>query len=836
MCLLYKWVQLIDVKLLVYKLNKCTYKNTNFKVLEMKQLILGFTKFTAASVLVASLVACGGAEDRKIKYLEKGKSYLEQGNLKKARIEFKNVMQIDPKSAQAYFYMGLVAERTKEVNKSFGYYKEAVKLKPDYIEPKLKLAEIYTVIGSDEYIDKAEKLLSGILTQDNKNTKARLIQQQINYKKGNVDLAIKEIEKLVMEDLLLDNGINLLVSEYVSKGKIDKAISLLDQGINADEKNLTLRNQKVALLFREKRFSEVEKELTEILNQNKSVFSSYLTLSSFYAKTNQLEKAEQVLRDGIKEDEDDVKRILVLVQFIVLRKNPDEAIKELEKAIDSHPDAYELNFAMAKIYTAIDKKEKAKEVYVYIDKESSSDTDKANANNMLAELLLKDGKIDEAKALLSKVLLEHPDNNDALKLSSDIALQEKDFTTVINQLRIVLKSQPERADISKVLAQAHMALNEFSLAESVLKNATQVNVKNVTAYVNYIAFLINQKRLSEAEEVLKYARKFNKKSYELLNIELGFAGDRNDVNALKMLLDEMKQMYPDKSDIYIKRGQFYYATKDYDKALEEFKVSLKKATSPPESIRAIEKIVGFHISRNEPEKALVFLKKAVSDNPKDILFHYTLANLYVSQKDMPNAINHYKIAISINDKWPQPYINLSSVYAKEGNVGQAVELLENASRITEGNLKIESSLASYYEMQNKFEDAKKVYERILVKMPTSALALNNLASLLLDHSTTAAEIKMALKYAQKLDTSKNPAFQDTLAWAYAKSGDNVKALALLKPIVERHPNLAIFRYHLGDVLYNMDDKAAAKTHLKIAVSSEQVFTGKDKAISLLNSI
>ena len=54
-------------------------------------------------ILLATLTACGGAADRKAAYMEKGQALFDAGNYDKARLEFKNVLQIDPKDVPARF-------------------------------------------------------------------------------------------------------------------------------------------------------------------------------------------------------------------------------------------------------------------------------------------------------------------------------------------------------------------------------------------------------------------------------------------------------------------------------------------------------------------------------------------------------------------------------------------------------------------------------------------------------------------------------------------------------------------------------------------------------------
>ncbi len=781
-------------------------------------------------------MACGGKEERKAAYLEKGKVYLEEGNLDKAKIEFKNVLQIDPKFAEAHYLMGLMEERKGEPKKAYMRYSKAFELDPEYLGPKVKLAEIYMVIGGEEYFSKAKKLIKEILVKDAGNVKAKLIKEQIRYKQGDENLALKNIEKLIEINPLLDNGINLLASAYLAKGNVDKALGILDKGIQADSSNLSLRSKKATILYKEKRYKETEKTLQDIVNQDKSLFSSKLALSSFYAKTDQLDKAERVIREGMNDDPDDVKRSLVLIEFLLRRRGPDKAIVELNKIIAEKPEEYELYFALAKIYKAINENDNAKKIYRKIASESNSDSDRVNANNLLADVFLDEKNIDAAKAIVTETLKDHPNNNDALRVRSEIALNEKNYTAAVNDLRAVLKSQPGNTDVSKMLAQAHMALKEYELAESVLKNATLVDPEDATASINYIAYLINQKRNSDAEKALITARKSNKNDFQLMDIALSFAGQKNDKQKLVEILNEMKKAFPNKVDVYIKRGLYYFAVKDFSNALSEFELALSKSVLPPDAINSLEKIAKVFLAQGKPDKAIQYLKQRIVKNHKDILSQYVLANVYVSQQDIVNAEKYYKSVIDVNAKWPQPYLKLSALYMRNGRTDEAIDLLEETIKTSDADLKLYTTLASLYEQNSRFDEARRVYEKILKKAPDNPLALNNLAVNLLDHSMKPGAALQALEYAKKLNVSINEAFADTLGWAYAKTGNYAKAVEILKPIVEAKPKIDVFKYHLGYALYQKGEKAAARDYLEAAVNSKHKFVGKAEAANLLKSI
>jgi tetratricopeptide (TPR) repeat protein len=106
----------------------------------VKRTLLGSV---ALVVLAGLLLSCGGKEERKAKYLERGKAYLAENNYDKAKVEFKNVLQIDPKDAQGYLYLAQAEEKSKNWSKALSRYKKALELDPELVEPRIRLARFY---------------------------------------------------------------------------------------------------------------------------------------------------------------------------------------------------------------------------------------------------------------------------------------------------------------------------------------------------------------------------------------------------------------------------------------------------------------------------------------------------------------------------------------------------------------------------------------------------------------------------------------------------------------------------------------------------------------------
>ena len=798
----------------------------------MSKLITGLIKSALVLAVVITLISCGGAEERKIKYLEKGKTYMEEKNYDKARIEFKNVLQIDPKFANAYYYMGQLDEINKDFGKALSNYRKATELNPDYVDAKISLAKIYVVIGTSEFIDKASSLLTEVEAIEPNNDMVVLIRGTILYKQGRRKDAIDKIEKLVNKNILMSEAVSLLSTMYAADNRLDDSISLLKTFVSNDKDNITLRISLAKQLAQKNQLPEAEKYLLDVINIEPEMFSLKVALASFYASSNQLDKAESILRSAIDQDDEDVQRYMVMAEMLSARFGFEKANTFFTQSIKNKPGLNELKFAQVKLLNGYGKKIEARETLKRIISEDAYSNDAVKAKIILSNSLVEGGEIDAALIYLDDVLNEHPNNNDALLVKGKVSLARNNTVDAINSLRAVIKSDPKNSGASLLLAQAHELASESSLAESELRRSLEVNPDDVSTHINYAKYLASKGRIDESEKVVDRAMVYFKDNYALTEVKLKLLLSKNKVYESLSLLKSMELSSPTVADVNVYRGKIYLANKDVDNAIFEFEKAFNKTK---DKYGVLELITKSYLSSKSTTKALSRVKEQIKLQPDYAPWYYLLGDIYQATGRVSDALDNYVKASEINESWIKPYLRVASIYASKSNFSEAVNILKTAEQKSDNPVSASMQIAAIYEKTGEIQKSISIYEAILKDNMSNMLAANNLASLLLDYGKPDVYTR-ALELAKSFENIKQPALQDTLAWAYAKSGDNLMAIEILSPIVDKASNVPVFRYHLGYALFNSGDKAAAKSHLEVAVSSEQDFAGKDNARALLESI
>lgn len=123
--------------------------------------------------------------------------------------------------------------------------------------------------------------------------------------------------------------------------------------------------------------------------------------------------------------------------------------------------------------------------------------------------------------------------------------------------------------------------------------------------------------------------------------------------------------------------------------------------------------------------------------------------------------------------------------------------------------------AACFEAKQQWEAATNVYREVLRERADHLEALNNLAYLLLEHTT---QYKEALRCAERareiLEFAPSAAVLDTVGWAYFKNGQFERAEASLGEALAADPEDPAALYHLGLLLIDQKRPTEARTMLQ----------------------
>ncbi len=788
-----------------------------------------FLNFVCIILLGVSLVSCDGENARKAKYYERGKTYYEQGNYKKAEVELKNVLQIDPKDADAHYLFGEVEEKSKNLRGAYIHYRSAAELDDSNLDAHNKLARLYLLSGS---VDKAQEQLDKITAQAPKNAHVEMLKLLIAARKGESDKAISIAKNIVSGNENKPEAIFVLSNLYLRKKEFKNATSLLIGGIKNNPDAIPLRLQLGGIYAMQKNYIGAEQVLKKIIVLKPDELGYRQRLAKFYVNTKKYDKAEIVLRETAKLDTKDELRELILVEFLAKYKNVKDAETELLTAINNHPDAFELRFALAKLYKKI-KPQKVESIYKEIIDLKGTDPEGLKARVALANIFLRQKKFKQARTYNEEVLEENPGDIQALLVKGKLALSSNDPVSAVAAFRSVIKNRPEMVEASRLLAVAHVANNEPGLAKETLIRGIESAEANPESYLNYARYLISQKKYKDASLEIDKAFKVSPADMDVLQMKLAIGSFLKNEKIISSTIDLMKKYHPDNPIGYQKSGDFNLAFKKYDKAILDYEKELKISGK---MLPALASIIRVNLSTKNYTAATNRLRDISAKQPKNPIPIELLGEVYFAKKDFANAEKYIKEAIQLNPKWLLPYNSLANIYMLKKDTTSVIQVYKSALAMIPDNPGIYVRLAQIYERSEKYDDAIKMYEKVLQLKPGDALASNNLASILSDVRGDTESLKRAKKLALQFENSNQPGFLDTLGWIYYKFAEYPKAITILSKVVAKQPKIALFQYHLGMTYYKSGDDKNAKIHLQKSLASKQRFKGQNEVKNILSRI
>jgi len=787
-------------------------------------------RWSAVAAIALLIAGCGGAEERKARYLENGEKFFAERNYEKARVEFRNALQIDPNDAEAHYQVGRVSEKLNNARDAVGQYQAAIDGNPQHMQARAALARLYLLSGLP---DKAMELVAPGLTQEPDNAQLLTARGAAKAQQGNVPGAFEDAEAAVKKAPDDEYAIALLASLYRQNARSDKAIDVVRAGLEKLPQSIDLHVVLADLELAQDHKPEAEAQLKKVIELQPKELAHRYRLARFYVMTKDVAAAERTMRETIATVPDNVEAKVALTELLATHHGVDKAEAELKKFAAQEKDGAAMRLALARFYEGHGKADQADTIYRSIVKDAGTKPDGLSARNRLATLLLQKNKVDEATALIAEVLKENPRDNDALILRGNIALSRNDAPAAIADLRTVLRDQPNAAGVMRALARAHLQNNELAIAEETLRSAAQANPADRAIRLELSQLLSQSGRPDQARPILEKLVSETPNDPVALESLFRVQAAAKDLTAARTTALSLKSVRPDLSIGSYLEGVVDEAEKKFDDAAAAYQKALDLQPSAAEPLTAIVRV---DLARKQPAQAMARLDKIIKDQPKNAIALNLKGELLMSQKATDQSLAAFNDAIAVAPRWWVPYRGLALANLSVKRSDAAIEALERGLKSADGAGSLGTDLAALYERLGKTDDAIRTYEMLVTKDPSSVAAANNLAMLLVSYRNDQASLDRAQQLTSKLMNTNEPAILNTRGWVKFKRGEFRESLPLLQQAVDKSPDSAVMRYHLGMAQLRIGDRDAARQNLEAAVAANRTFVGVKEAQAALDEL
>ena len=784
----------------------------------------------ATCVAALALAGCGGAEARKARHLEKGQAFFAANNYEKARVEFRNALQIAPNDSEARYENGLVDERLGNPREAAQFYQGAIDVNDDNIQARVGLGRLYLFSGAPQ---KALDTINPSLLKHPEDAGLLTVRAAARVQLKDSEGALQDAQRAVQLAPTSEDAVAVLAGVYKSREEPEKARVLLEDSIKHIPNSVDLRLALAQLYGSLGQEQKVEELLIELIRLKPTEKAHRLRLAQYYVHLNHIDGAERVLRDAVKAlpEERDLKT--GLVDFLAANRGRDVAAKELGAMIAADPKDYDLKLAEAQFYQQGKEDSKAGSVYEQIIAQADLAPAGITARNRLAVLKIQNKDLPGAEKLLAEVLAKSPRDNDALILRGNLALAKEDPKAAIVDLRAVLRDQPNAVGVMRSLARAHLANGEPALAEETMRRAVDANPNDAGARLDLAQLLAQLGKPEQAKPVIDELVKQHPDNVTALETQFKVAAATKDNASAKSSADALVALQPKLALGYFYQGAVAESDKRPEDAVHLYSKALDVQPEAAEPLRALVRLL---VASNRAPEALKRLDEVIARFPALPLAANLKGEALLATQHPADAERAFKTAVERAPNWWIPYQGLSTAESTQGNSAGAMATLQSGISKVQDPSSLQLELAGLYERSGKPEDAIRMYETVLRKDPRSDLVANNLAMLLITYRKDQPSLDRAKELSARFATSPNMAFLDTYGWVLYKRGEPAAAVAALQAATAKMPDSPVPLYHLGMAQASAGQADAARDSLSRSLKSGKNFAGMDEAKATLEKL
>jgi len=745
----------------------------------------------------------------KVRYLNSGNKYFERAKYKEASIMYRTALQKDAKFGEAYYRLGLVDLKQSQPVAAVNHFRRAVELlqptQPERTDARVKLADVYLDFLEQsskheaEIIDEAERTANDLIKADPKSVEGHRLKGRLYLIRAQEGAATQNATKM--------------------KERLQDAITELRTADALKPNDRTIVVYLARVLTADQQYGEAEKLYRALVDREKDFIPAYIELYRIYQFQKQTDQGEAILKKAIENNPKKFELLLNLAQHYYINRRREEVVRVLE-TLKSHSNEYPQAFEqVGAFYFRLGDGAEATRQYEQGIKANPSR--KAFYQRLIIEVLMAQGRKEDAKKMNDAILAENPKDNDALALQASLLLEKGELQNAVNQLQTVVTRDPGNFVAHYNLGRGLAEKGELEQARAQFAEAIRLRPDYTAARLAMAQVHLSKREHEMAVKTAEEALAYDPKNVSLQLVRSAALMGMNQMDKAREQLQKILDANPNSQEAMIQMGIVFLNEKKFKEAEAIYR---KSYDLNPANSRGLMGLVETVLAENQPDRAMDLLRTEIQKYPTRLEFRLALANVAVRSRKYDLAIAEFNGLLDKVDKKTAAaadlYTRIGSAHRQAGNLPAAIDALQKARDILPNNAVILNSLALMLDQSGQRNEAKVVYENALRIESENPVALNNLAYIIAE--SAGGDLNQALTFAQRANQKLPQATEiaDTLGWIYLKKNLPDNALEIFRSNVSKVPANSTYRYHLGMALYQKGDKVKAKQELQAALAQK----------------
>lgn len=580
-----------------------------------------------------------------------GRIAQQEGRLDEALEWYKKAVANDPSMLKALFYQGQIFETKRQFDEASTRYTEVLRNNPSHNTARLGLVRVRIATGD---LAGAEQLANQALAEASaqKDREDQFLAHKVlallNKQMNRNDHRLSHLKAAVGFKPTDTESVVELVDHYLHE----------EDSVNAEIALLTAANSgcagppfydRLVRFFIQKDVAQAEIFATYALESHPDSALVYILRGEVAEKMGHAKNARSFYSTAIEVEPSLSAGYLALASIQQKSGRLSAAVKTLIEGEEKVSASTDILLALADMYRESAQVIKAKGIYEKILDQTPTNTRvRLSYAMLLTEIGYAEEAINQFKTLFSQGLT---DNEATVGYATALTRAQRP-REAIAQLNGLLRIQPQNVVANTQMGALNIELQSYKTAENYLRAALRVEPNHAPAYYHL-------GRLRDATGEQKEAIRELERAVELTPDDLGYrfelataqSKDKDSRVHARRNLDQIITRYKDMEgaelatrnpNVYRLRGDIFFKSGDYKKALQDFEQAMLIDTS---NLDAIAGLAVTLYKLNRVKEAEAYFQEILSKDRENSQAHYFLGRIAHSRGDARKSEDHLLAAV-----------------------------------------------------------------------------------------------------------------------------------------------------------------------------------------------